>query len=518
MGLLSATQASSTGTQPRSRKMSASSQRSRFTSSIDCFLAGGATILTCDTPCARHSGGIYLRALTSQNQMKLIGTSDLGVVRSFRTTKRAKFQRFAVQLMRNRHGNDPNWLGVDFGTSNSAAAYMSAGDVVHVELEEGRETIPTALFFDLYEKQVLTGRRANQALLDGAEGRYMRSLKSVLGTSLMKEQRILLGRRTDFSEVITEFLRQLKARAENFADRTFDHVVAGRPVFFHRVDADRNRRAELDLEACYHKAGFKEVRFMYEPEAAALESARDYKKGSVGLVVDIGGGTSDFTLFEAKDQGVRIIASNGVRVGGTDFDRQISYDHFMPLLGRGASLTRQFAEGTIQAPAHIFSELATWEKIPFLYDGKTIQLAKGMERDAVDRPAFTRLVKVLERRLGHDLAFEAERTKIARNEGSNHSTVDLSLIEPGLQTQLTEEGFENSLLRFGEEIADAIQETLDAGGVEARRVEAVVSVGGSSSMKIVTDAIQSGLPNVAVQQGDVFTSIVEGLAIASQAT
>ncbi|WOF75220.1 Hsp70 family protein [Parvibaculaceae bacterium PLY_AMNH_Bact1] len=409
-----------------------------------------------------------------------------------------------------------NWLGVDFGTSNSAAAFMAGDEVVHVELEEGRETIPTALFFDLYDKKVLSGRPANQALLDGAEGRYMRSLKSVLGTPLMKEQRVLLGRRTDFSEVITEFLRQLKDRAEKFADMPFDHVVAGRPVFFHRVDAERNVQAEQDLQACYHKAGFTEVRFMYEPEAAALESARDYTKGSVGLVVDIGGGTSDFTLFKAKEQGVRIIASNGVRVGGTDFDRQISYDHFMPLLGRGAQLTRRFAEGTIQAPAHIFSELATWEKIPFLYDEKTIQLAKGMERDAVDRPLFTRLVRVLERRLGHDLAFEAERTKIAHNEGSNRSLVDLSLIEPDLQTRLTEEGLENSLSRFGVEIAVAIQETLDAGGIEAQRVEAVVSVGGSSSMKIVTDAIQECLPNVAVQQGDVFTSIVDGLAIASQ--
>ncbi len=420
--------------------------------------------------------------------------------------------------MTDRHGNGPHWLGVDFGTSNSAAAYMAEGQVVHVELEEGRETIPTALFFDLYEKQVLTGRPANQALLDGAEGRYMRSLKSVLGTPLMKEQRLLLGRRTDFFEVVSAFITQLKCRAEQFAGVTFDHVVAGRPVFFHRVDADRNARAEQDLKACYHKAGFRQVRFMYEPEAAALESARDYQKGSVGLVVDIGGGTSDFTLFEAKDRGVRIIASNGVRVGGTDFDRQISYDHFMPLLGRGQQLTRRFAEGTIQAPAHIFSELATWEKIPFLYDEKTLQLAKGMERDAVNRPAFARLVKVLERRLGHDLAFEAERTKIAHNEGSNQSLVDLSLIEAGLQTELTEEGFENSLLRFGEEIADAIQETLDAGGIEAQRVEAVVSVGGSSSMKIVTDAIQGCLPNVAVKQGDVFTSIVDGLAIATQAS
>ena len=414
--------------------------------------------------------------------------------------------------------SSPNWLGVHFGTSNSAAAYMAGGQVVHVELEEGRETIPTALFFDLYEKQVLTGRLANQALLDGAEGRYMRSLKSVLGTPLMKEQRLLLGRRTDFFEVVSAFLTQLKSRAEEFAGVTFDHVVAGRPVFFHRVDADRNARAEQDLKACYHKAGFAQVRFMYEPEAAALESARDYKTGSVGLVVDIGGGTSDFTLFEAKEQGVRIIASNGVRIGGTDFDRQISYDHFMPLLGRGGQLTRHFAEGTIQAPAHIFSELATWEKIPFLYDEKTLQLAKGMERDAVNLPVFARLVRVLERRLGHDLAFEAERTKIAHNEGRNRSSVDLSLIEAGLQTELTEEGLASSLQHFGEEIADAIQETLDAGAIEAQQVEAVVSVGGSSSMKIVTDAIHGCLPNVAVKQGDIFTSIADGLAIATQAS
>ncbi len=408
-----------------------------------------------------------------------------------------------------------NWLGVDFGTSNSAAAFMAGADVVHVELEAGEETIPTALFFDLYEKQVLSGRPATQALLDGVEGRYMRSLKSVLGTPLMKEQRVLLGRRTDFSEVISSFLSQLKDRAEAFAGRSFDHVVAGRPVFFHRVDADRNARAEKDLKACYHKAGFDQVRFMYEPEAAALESARDYEPGSIGLVVDIGGGTSDFTIFEAKEAGVRIIASNGVRVGGTDFDRRISYDHFMPLLGRGALLKRRFAEGTIQAPAHIFSELATWEKIPFLYDEKTLQLARGMERDAIDSSVFARLVTVLQKRLGHDLAFEAERAKIAHNLGTNQSLVDLSLVEPGLQAPLTMDGFEKSLSRFGDQIAGAIQETLDAGAIGAHQVETVVSVGGSSSMKIVTDAIERCLPKVRVQQGDVFTSIVDGLALAT---
>jgi hypothetical chaperone protein len=408
-----------------------------------------------------------------------------------------------------------NWLGIDFGTSNSAAAYFSDGEVVRVELETGRDVIPTAVFFDFQGQQILYGTAANKALMDGLDGRYMRSLKSVLGTSLMTEKRQLLGRRKDFFEIITDFLVLLKDRAEQNAGTKFDHAIAGRPVFFHRADAGKDKAAQENLEACYLNAGFSSVKFMFEPEAAALASARNAPEGALGLVVDIGGGTSDFTLFRSERTGVKIISSNGLRVGGTHFDRQISFDHFMPLLGRGHNLTRRFADGVMQAPTRIYADLSTWEKIPFLYDRKFKHLAESMLRDAVEPHIFSRLLKVLDMRLGHDLAFLAEETKVSYNRKAERSVVDLSLIEANLNIQLSIDSFDQSLDKFGTQIADAILETLEIGNIDATDVERVITVGGSSSMGIVAHAISRSLPNTQIQQGAVFTSIVDGLAIAS---
>lgn len=408
-----------------------------------------------------------------------------------------------------------SWLGVDFGTSNSAAAYLADGEVVHVALEDGRSTIPTSLFFDPYDRKTLFGNEANEALLDGVEGRYMRALKSVLGSPMMKEVRVLAGRRTDFFEVVSHFLRRVKDRSEAQAGRPFTHAVAGRPVFFHSSDPARNAQAEKDLEACYLKAGFEAVRFMYEPEAAALASEHGVEEDGTGLVVDIGGGTSDFTLFKRTSKGLHVIASNGVRVGGTDFDRQISFDRFMPLLGRGHELKRRFATGTVMAPIRIYSELASWEKIPFLYDNATLEQAKSLKQDALEPHVFARLVRVLQMRLGHDLAFEAEKTKIAYNSGSNDPSVDLSLIEPDLTVSFSRDAFDESLSPYGDRLLETIQATLEQGKLAASEVDKIILVGGSSSMNVVLDAVRACLPDARMQTGDIFTSIVDGLAMAS---
>lgn len=413
-----------------------------------------------------------------------------------------------------------NWLGVDFGTSNSAAAYWDKGRVVSVELEPGQDVIPTAVFFDFYERSILLGSEANKALIGGVDGRYMRSLKSVLGTSLMGEKRPLLGRRMDFYEIITLFLKQVKERTEAAAGRHFNHVVAGRPVFFHHADAGRDQAAQNDLGKCYHRAGFTEVRFVFEPVAAAYASTgspqTQTQKETLGLVVDIGGGTSDFSVFRESAGDMEVLASNGLRLGGTNFDKQISFDHFMPLLGRGHDLKRRLPDGIIEAPSHIFAELATWEKIPFLYDPKSVLFAQTLERDAVRPEVFARLVYVLEMRLGHDLAFLAERTKIAYNQDESVEEVQLDVVERGLRAPLTHKAFQHSLTKFGEELADAVRATLSQAGVQAAQIDRIVSVGGSSSMSIVTDALQACLPNLTVEKGATFTSIVDGLAIASQ--
>ena len=95
-----------------------------------------------------------------------------------------------------------DWLGVDFGTSNSAAAFLHQGQVRQVTWAgadgSAAGTLPTAVFFDYQSRSMQVGWPAHAALQDGEEGRYMRSLKRVLGTSLMAENRIIGGKQRNF--------------------------------------------------------------------------------------------------------------------------------------------------------------------------------------------------------------------------------------------------------------------------------------------------------------------------------
>ena len=158
----------------------------------------------------------------------------------------------------------------------------------------------------------------------------MRALKSVLGTGLFHEQRLIGGKRRTLADIVTAFLITVKERAEAASGRHFTRALSGRPVHFHTSDLVRDAKAEADLLGCYKAAGFDEVSFLYEPEAAALATHGLGQPGELGLIVDIGGGTSDFSVFRTEQGRVRILASHGIRLGGTDFDHAVSMAHAMP--------------------------------------------------------------------------------------------------------------------------------------------------------------------------------------------
>ena len=179
-------------------------------------------------------------------------------------------------------------LGIDFGTSNSSAGFLHDGAPKLIEFSPGKSTLPTTFFFDFENCQTLIGDPANQALLEGQEGRFMRTLKRVLGTSLMHEKRQILNERVTFVDIIGKFLGQIKKRAEAETGLIFDQALSGRPVVFHSANDPREGQAEADLRACYLAAGFTEVSFMAEPEAAAIASGCLQQAGEISLVVDIG--------------------------------------------------------------------------------------------------------------------------------------------------------------------------------------------------------------------------------------
>lgn len=409
-------------------------------------------------------------------------------------------------------------LGVDFGTSNTAAGYLCDDRPRLIPFAAGQTTIPTTFFFDYDARRMLIGEPANQALLDGVEGRFMRALKRVLGTGLMHEHRQLLNERVTFVDIISRFLAEVKARAEAEAGVSFDRVLSGRPVVFHGTGDPREDAAEADLRACYLAAGFHEVEFMPEPQAAAIASGALEQPGSIGLIVDVGGGTSDFSLFQSGRDGITILANHGVRIGGTDFDRSISIDRVMPHLGKGTELRKAMGPGSSPAPNAIFNDLATWEKISFLYTPQNRRLAAEMARLAHQPEKLARLAKVLEDELGHDLSFAVERGKIAANGGEEMASISLAEIERGLAVPLSAEALADSLARHADALAEGARETLKLAGLDAARVESVVYVGGSSLMSMVSQTMKEQFPHAVHSFSEVFTAVADGLAIAARDT
>ncbi|MBL4769004.1 MAG: Hsp70 family protein [Rhodobacteraceae bacterium] len=410
---------------------------------------------------------------------------------------------------------DGHILGVDFGTSNSAAGYLCDGKPRLINLASGQTTMPTTFFFDFETRRTLIGEPANQALLDGVEGRFMRALKRVLGTTLMHEKRQILNERVTFVEIIARFLNQIKTRAEADAGVTFDYAVSGRPVVFHGPGDPREGQAEADLRSCYLAAGFKEVTFIPEPEAAAIASGALEQSDEIGLIVDIGGGTSDFSLFRSGNEGVTILANHGVRIGGTDFDRAISIDRVMPVLGKETQLRKAIGPGTSPVPNAIFNDLATWEKIPFLYTAQNRRMAGEMTQLACEPEKMSRLVTVLDHELGHELAFAVEHGKIAVSKGGAQSCISLSQIEPGLSVSLPAKVLARILTPQAQLLHTGARMTLQMAGLNPDQVAQVIYVGGSSLMSMVSETMKEQFPNARHSFTEVFTAVADGLAIAS---
>ena len=406
-------------------------------------------------------------------------------------------------------------LGIDFGTSNTAAAVLVGGHAHLIEVEPGRTSLPTSVFFD-YERKVTTyGSVANAALIEGREGRFMRALKSVLGTPLMREKRQIAYEQMTLIEVVARFLRTVRERAEASTGTKFDYALSGRPVRFHSSDDARNAQAEIDLREAYMVAGFSDVSFMYEPEAAAL-AAGPLAKGKLGLIIDIGGGTSDFSIFEREGDETRIVASHGVRVGGTDFDKAISVAQVMPLFGHGSEMKNEIGPGTHTAPNGIFHDLASWEKIPFLYTAEMRRTATLFRKLGVQPELFKRLSDVLELELGHDIAFAVEAGKIRVNAPEAvDAAIDLRVIEKQLWARMSASDLSRILGDHAMTVKSAALDTLRMADIPQDQIGQIVFVGGSSLMQVIETAMVDLFPHAILERTEAFTAVAYGLAIAA---
>ncbi len=425
------------------------------------------------------------------------------------------------------------YCAIDFGTSNSGIALPLAnapsGAVRLLEIEPGHPTMPTAVFYAVEglaaheAPRRLYGRAALAAYVEGTEGRLMRSMKSILGSSLVDQRTDLgAGHSVTYQEVLAGYLRQLKQRAEAHLGASIEQAVLGRPVFFVDDDPVRDAQAQADLQAAAHAVGFADVRFQYEPIAAALDFEQRATREHLVLVADIGGGTSDFSLVRvgpARRQRTErcddILANHGVHAAGTDFDRHIELACILPSCGYKTLGPVVRGQAPREVPSRVYFDLATWHLINTAYIPQRVAELARMRDFYGDPRLHARLMRVLSGRLGHALATLAEQAKIAVADGGP-TLLDLAAIGPGLAVTLTQAQAVAAIEADVARVVVAARETLHLAGLSADAVDLLYLTGGSTGLVPLVQRLAALCPHAQVVRGDRFASVAQGLGLHAQ--
>lgn len=407
--------------------------------------------------------------------------------------------------------------GIDFGTSNSSAAITNGNTPRMVDVENGRNTIPTALYFPEKSSEVFYGRTAQQKYVDSETGgRFMRSMKRILGTPLMDSSTQINGHMVKFDDIIGAFVSYMKQKIDASANENVESVVMGRPVHFRDNDPAADDKAQQELERIARKAGFKNVCFQYEPIAAAFAHEQKINSEKLACVIDIGGGTSDFTVIRLSpenrnkaDRTKDVLANTGVRIGGNDFDKNLSLNAFMPVLGMGTDY--KVYGKVLSIPNSIYINLSTWNQVNDVYNYKTLNLVKGYQTWALEPEKLARLYQVVQNRLGHINLNYVEKAKIALSKDLSVENV-LDFLSDKPSVQITREEFNNSISNDVEKIEKFLSECILQAGVKNEDIDLVILTGGSTEVPRVSEIATKFFPNAEVSAGDKLSSVGMGLA------
>ncbi len=309
-------------------------------------------------------------------------------------------------------------LGIDLGTTNSAAAILEQGAPLVLPMSDGRYTLPSVVA--LREGHILVGEKAKRQSISNATNTVF-AAKRLMGRSFADPQtqraidampftciggltgdvRILLGGKPlAVEEVSALVLATIRKAAEQHLDREIRRAVITCPAYFN----DRQRQATRDAGAI---AGLDVIQVVNEPTAAAL--AHGFHQGAERRVVvyDLGGGTFDVSVLKVGGGAVEVLATAGdAFLGGHDFDNRI-FDWLVAELGakhgvnvaEDPDVSQRLREAAEAAKIRLSDAPRTNIAIPFL---TTLPNGDPLHLDAtLDRTLYESLVSdLIERSVG----------------------------------------------------------------------------------------------------------------------
>jgi len=409
--------------------------------------------------------------------------------------------------------------GFDFGTSNSViCAYPDGINHDPILISE-----PTVLFFpEKKGHESITwyiGQEAIDAYLNsGMKGRFIQSLKSVLHDPDF-EVTFIYGVPFSPIDLIELILGYLKQKLEAQLGHSLDTVVMGRPVQFSEHHSE-DHTAQRRILSAAKKVGFQDIHFQMEPIGAAFAYELNLKTPQTVLVVDIGGGTTDFTIMNLDTQKTAesnrqsdILSTGGVHIGGDDFDASIMWHKLVHFFGFGS----QYEDwGKLyDFPIHFFNRICKWYDIAQLKEASFRGHLQSILRTSTQPEAVKRLQDLIELDLGFAVFKAIESAKKALSQKTT-AAIQFDHSAFHIKEPLTRTEFDSYLHEFLEAIEDEMNSTLKKAGLKNNDIDAVFLTGGTSLVNLIQNHISNRFgTEKLVADNDRFTSVAKGLALAA---
>ena len=447
-------------------------------------------------------------------------------------------------------------LGIDFGTSNSAAAIVRDGQLLPIRFGDAEQfrtsvyfpgVVPDPDDFQLdagqeHELQQMIDSAARAARAAGQERtpqalrrEALRALRrewmearagkersasdllqnAIYGDdaleayfeehegNLVQSPKSMLGynlhprARQTITGIATHILEHIRLTASAQLGTTVRSATLGRPVQFRSSIGEAGNAQALEiLQSAAIASGFDVIDYLEEPAAAAMHYHAVSDTRHEAVIVDIGGGTTDIAHASVDGpQPPSIHRAWGIARGGTDIDLALSLAAFMPLFGRGVT----------RVPAHHYVEAATVQDMTRQRD------FRQHKYDHVDDPWGSRLQALQDTGNTARLYRDVERAKIALSSSPSHRST-LDYIARDLHADSSTEGLATAASGYLTQIRELLaQVRSDIGGDP----DAVFLTGGMSRAGYLRQAAAEAFPGARMVHGEPSLGVVQGLALAA---
>ncbi|MDQ0464908.1 putative chaperone protein [Caulobacter ginsengisoli] len=414
-------------------------------------------------------------------------------------------------------------IGIDFGTTNTVISLADGQGGSHLAVfpTDGGDiaAFRSALSFhapinDPSGRIVEAGPWAIEAYLEEPlETRFIQSFKSYAASPLFTDTEIL-RRRFTFEDLLSAFLIKVRDHGGPELQDLPDRAIVGRPVNFAGLRPDPEL-AIRRYETAFGRLGFKDIRYAYEPVAAAFFFARQLKADATVLVADFGGGTSDFSLVRFEQLGGgRVkstgLANSGVGVAGDAFDYRIIDNLVSPRLGKGGRY--KAFDNLPPIPNRYFTAFARWEQLALLQASRDMKDIRGLMKSALQPEKIAWLVELLDDNHGYRLYQAVSRLKeaLSRDEVGRFSFVAGTI---RIEQDVPRSAFEGWIAPELTAMENAVNEALERAGLSEDQVDRVFLTGGSSFVPAVRNIFARRFGAEKLESGDELVSIASGLAL-----